>query len=139
MTPKAKLVALALTAAASFAAPTAAAAAPVEVTGFTLSPSCVKPGGSVTANVTVQNSTYQAQTIFAQSWTTSYGTEVQTGPVIGPYTVPAFVPLSQSQTQTVPWYTPWGYYTVNFGVGPDSSHPRAWSQRSAPLVVSPFC
>jgi hypothetical protein len=135
---KTRIAALALTAAAAVAAP-AAAAAPVDVTGFTLSPSCVHPGGSVTANVTVQNNTYSTQTMYAQSWTTSWGVEVQTGPVIGPYSVPAFVPLSQSQTQTVPSYAPWGVYQVYFGVGPDSSHPRAWSQMSAPLYVSPFC
>jgi P pilus assembly chaperone PapD len=134
-----KLATLALAVAASCAAPAAAAAAPVQITGFTVSPSCVKPGGNVTATVTVQNTTWYPQVFYAQSWVTDFGAEVQTGSVVGPYSVPVFAPLSQTQTQQVPWYTPWGYYNVWVGAGPSSSDGRSYSQRFAPLTVSPFC
>jgi hypothetical protein len=99
----------------------------------------VKPGGSITATVTVQNTTWFTQAFYGQSWVTEFGNEVQTGSVNGPYVAPLFAPLTTTQTQQVPWYTPWGYYSVNVGIGPSSSNARSYSQRSAPLAVSPFC
>jgi hypothetical protein len=139
MTRNLKLAIVALAVAASCAAPATAAAAPVNITGFTLSPSCVRPGGSVTATVTVQNTTWSPQAFYAQSWVTEFGAEVQSGSVVGPYGAPLFAPLTTTQTQQVPWYTPWGYYTVNVGIGPSSSDARSYSQRSAPLAISPYC
>jgi hypothetical protein len=132
-----------LTAAAvsAIATPGAAIAAPVEVTGFTLSPACTHPGGTVTANTTVSNTTLLPQQFYAQTRTSYYGYPVQTSSVYGPYAVPSLSSLSQSNQSTVPSNAPYGSYTVVFGVGPSSSNAMGWSTRSAPLKVAPqpFC
>jgi hypothetical protein len=128
-----------LAAAALLASPATAAAAPVQLNGFTLSSGCIQPGGSVTATATVQDTAGYPVTFYSQSWVTEGGVEVYRGGVAGPDTAPAFVPVSQSQTLQVPAYTPWGYYTINLGIGPSSSDATSWSQRSATLTVSPYC
>jgi hypothetical protein len=121
------------------ATPSIAAAAPVEVTNFNITPSCVKPGGQITSNSTVQNTTYTPTAFYAQAWATEAGFEVYRGSVAGPYPAPPFYPVSQTQTQQIPANTPWGYYYVNLGIGPSSSSPTSWSRRTTSLVVSPFC
>jgi hypothetical protein len=132
-----------ITAAAVMAiAPVAsAAAAPVEVTAFSLSPTCTHPGGTVTANTTVQNTTLLPQQFYAQTRTTYYGYPVQTSSVYGPYAVPSLSSLSKSTPTTIPSNAPWGNYTVVFGIGPSASSAMSWSTRSAPLKVAPapFC
>jgi hypothetical protein len=133
------ITATALATAALAAAPAVAAAAPVQITAVTLSPSCVQPGQNVTANVTVQNTTYYPQVFYAQGWVSVGGQVVQRTGVGGPYGLPAYATLTQGQTQQVPYYTPWGQYTVTAAVGPSSSDPASYSQRSAILTVSPFC
>jgi hypothetical protein len=124
---------------AASAAPAAASAAPVDVKSLTVSPACVRPGADITANVTVQNTTVQPVTFYAQEWATEFGITVQRGSVLGPNTAPPLIPVSQGQTTNVPWWTPWGQYTVYFGDGPSSSDPTSWSQASTVLTVSPFC
>ena len=124
---------------ATVAAPGTASAAPVNVNSVTVSPSCVRPGGTVNANVTVQNTTLLPVNFYGQESATEFGAQVQRGSVLGPYTAPPLVPVSQSQTESIPWWTPWGQYTVTFGVGPSSSDPTSWSRSSAPLTVSPLC
>jgi hypothetical protein len=119
--------------------PLAAASSPVQLTGFSLSPSCTHPGGTVTANVTVQNTTLSAQTFYAQDWVTAFGVTLTRGSAVGPNTLPPLYSASQGQATQVPSYTPYGYYTVNLGVGPSSTDPTSWGQRSAALTVSPFC
>jgi hypothetical protein len=111
----------------------------VQLTAFSLSPTCTHPGGTANANVSVQNTTGFAQTFYAQDWVTEFGITLTRGSAMGSYTLPPFYTASQSQATQVPAYTPWGQYTVNVGVGPSSSDPTSWSQRSATLTVSPFC
>src|SRR5881409_1442165 len=104
-------------------APAATAlAAPVEVTAFSLSPSCTHPGGTVTANTTVQNTTLLPQQFYAQTRTSYYGYPVQTSGVSGPYAVPTLSSLSKSTPTTVPSNAPWGDYTVLFGIGPSADN-----------------
>ena len=123
----------------TMAAPATASAAPVNVNSVTVSPSCVKPGGTLSANITVQNTTIFPVNFYGQEWATEFGATVQRGSVLGPYAAPPLVPVSESQAESIPWWTPWGQYTVYFGVGPSSSDPTSWSQSSATLTVSPFC
>jgi hypothetical protein len=123
----------------ALAAPAAASADTVQVTAFSVSPTCVHPGANVTASVTLQNDTYYPLNFVLQSWTTYYGAEVQRSSVMGPYPAAPFTPITQSQTTQIPWYAPWGTYWVNVGTGPNSSSPTSWSTRSAPLTVSAFC
>jgi hypothetical protein len=130
---------LAVAAVGSIAAPAAQAAGPVTITGFTLNPSCVAPGGNTTATVGVQNMTVLPESFYAQTWATEGGAEVYRSSAQGPYTVPGLAPLSQSQSMNISKTTPWGYYTVYVGIGPSSSDPTSWSQASTTLVVSPFC
>ena len=130
---------LSLVAVASAAGPAVAAAAPVSITGFSVSPACVTPGGTVTATATVQNTTGFPVSFYSQSWVTEGGVTVYRGGAQGAYNAPAYVPVTQSQNVQIPSYTPWGYYTLNLGVGPSSSDATSWSQRSAPLTVSPYC
>jgi hypothetical protein len=126
-------------AALALAAPAAAAAAPVDITGFSVSPSCVQPGGTITTTVTVHNNNFFPTNLYGQPWATEGGVEVYRGSVSGPYTAPPLISVTQSLQQQIPVYTPWGYYSVNFGIGPSNSSPTSWSQRSATLVVSPVC
>jgi hypothetical protein len=121
------------------ATPAAAAADSVVITGFSLSPSCVAPGRSVTGTVTIQDTDWYPVKFVTKGWATYLGQTVQDSGVIGPYPAPPFVPVIQSQTVNIPWYAPWGTYYVNIGTGPDASSPTSWSQRTATLTVSPFC
>ena len=121
------------------AAPAAALAAPATITSFTISPSCAAPGSTVSATATVQNNTAFPLSFYSQSNVTEGGVPVYSGGATGPYGAPAYVPVTQSQKVQIPWYTPWGYYSVNLGIGPSSSDPTSWSQRSATLIVSPVC
>jgi hypothetical protein len=132
------LASTAATAALAFAAPGVATAAPVDVVDFTLSPTCVRPGGQVTAHVTLRNNTAGALSTYAQSWVGIGPLELSTGGVEGPFLVPPLSTLSQDKANTVGQGTPPGVYQVNLGVGPSADSPRSWSQRSALLVVSPF-
>lgn len=118
-------------------APAAAVAAPVEITAFSVSPSCARPGATVTANVTVRNTGLLPQRTYAQTRTTYFGWTVATSQVYGPYDVPPLLPASTSMQETVPWYAPWGSYTVTLGIGPSPGDPTSWSSRSAPLTVAP--
>ncbi len=135
------LASIAATAALALAAaPGVAAAAPVDVVDFRLSPTCVRPGGQLTAHVTLRNNTAGALSTYAQSWVGIGPLELSTGGVEGPFLVPPLSTLSQDKTTTVGQGTPPGLYQVNLGVGPSADSPRSWSQRSALLVVSPlFC
>lgn len=119
--------------------PSVAAAAPVNVTAFSLSPSCTHPGGTVTATATLQNTTYLPQGFYAQEFVTEFGYTIQSGGVMGPYGLPSYGSVTQSQSTQVPSYTPYGYYTVNLGDGPSSSNATGWSSMGAGLTVSPFC
>lgn len=139
MKPKHGITAVAIALVAAAAAPAAAAAGPAQITSFTLSKSCVTPGGSVSANATVQNTTALPVQFYSKPWVTEGGFQVYSGGTAGPYPAPAFTPVSQSQTVQIPAYTPWGYYTIHLGIGPSSSDPTSWSQRSATLAVSPYC
>jgi hypothetical protein len=121
------------------ATPAVAAASPVQLDAFSLSTSCATPGSKISANVTVQNTTYYFQTFYAQDWVSLYGLTVDTGSPQGGYPLPPLATISQSQSAQLPSYTPYGYYTVNVGVGPSSSSPTSWSTRSSGLFVAPFC
>src|SRR5437870_1386470 len=112
--------------AGALAAPAVAAAAPVNVTGFTLTPSCTHPGGTVSAKVTVQNTTLQSQTFYAQTKTYYFGAPVQTSQAQGPYSVPALLSGSNTQQQTIPSNAPWGSYTVVLGIGPSQTSAMSW-------------
>ncbi len=128
--------ALAVTAIGAIA-PATALGAPVEITAFSVSPSCARPGSTVTASVTVRNTGLLPQRTYAQTRTTYFGWTVATSRVYGPYDVPPLFPASTSMQETVPWYAPWGSYTVTLGIGPSASDPTSWSTRSAPLTVAP--
>ena len=117
----------------------ASADATVQVTNFSVWPTCVRPGNDVTATVTLQDTTWYPVSFVLQGWVTYYGQEVSRTSVMGPYPAPPFTPITQSQTTQVPWYAPWGTYYVNIGTGPSSTAPTSWSTRFAPLTVSPFC
>ncbi len=121
------------------AAPSVAAASPAQLNSFSLTPACVAPGHSVTAATTVQNTTYTVQTFYAQEFVTEFGYTLQRGGVMGGYTIPPFYTTTQSQVTQIPAYTPYGYYTVNLGIGPSSSDPTGWGSRGTGLTVSPFC
>ena len=118
-------------------APAAAQAAPVEITAFSVSPTCARPGSTVTANVTVRNTGLLFQRTYAQTRTSYFGWTVMTSQVYGPYDVPPLIPASTTMQETVPWYAPWGSYTVTLGIGPSPSDPMGWSTRTAPLSVAP--
>jgi hypothetical protein len=121
------------------AVPAVASAAPADVTGLTLSPSCAAPGQTVTATVTVSDTTYYPQEFYAQDWVSDWGITLERGSVDGPLGVAPYAPLSDSVSAQIPPYTPYGYYTINVGVGPSSSSPTSWSSASAGLTVSPWC
>jgi hypothetical protein len=117
--------------------PSAAHGAPVEVTAFSLSPPCVAPGGTVTADTTVRNTTLLPQRFYAQTRASYYGYPVATSQVYGPYDLP---PLASTGTRTqmdVPLTAPWGWYTVVFGIGPSTGDAMGWSTRSAGVKVAP--
>jgi hypothetical protein len=122
---------------ASAIAPAGAMGAPVEITAFSVSPSCTRPGSTVTANVTVRNTGLLFQRTYAQTRTTYFGWTVATSQVYGPYDVPPLIPASTSMQADVPWYAPWGSYTVTLGIGPSASDTMSWSTRTAPLTVAP--
>jgi hypothetical protein len=120
-------------------APSAALAAPIDVTAFSLSPSCMHPGGTIIARDTVQTTTQQTQTFYAQTATSYFGVPVQTSQVYGPFiTGPNTTSITTTPT-VVPWYSPFGSYTVTFGTGPSAGNAMGWSTRSAPLNVEPWC
>jgi hypothetical protein len=121
------------------ATPAAAAAAPVQVTSFSLSPTCVAPGHSVTATATIQNTTYAPQSFYAQEFVSEFGYTIQQGSVMGAYALPSYASVTQSQTTQLSSTTPYGYYTVNLGVGPSSSNATGYGSRGTGLTVSPFC
>ena len=128
-------------AAAAFAAaaPSAASAAPVDVVDFTLTPSCVRPGGQVTAHVTLRNTTLGTLNTYAQAWATvGPWAEVYSSSPEGPYPVPPLATLSQDKAIAIEQWTPPGVYEVHVGVGPSAATPRSWSQRTAQLKVSYF-
>jgi hypothetical protein len=120
------------------ATPSVAAAAPVDVAEFTLTPSCVRPGGQVTAHVGLRNTTLGTQSAYAQAWATVGLAEVYTSPAEGPYPVPPLATLGQDKAIAIDQWTPPGFYEVHVGVGPSATSPRSWSQRSAWLTVSHF-
>jgi hypothetical protein len=123
----------------SLAAPAAASADSVALQGFTLDKSCVSPGGTVTATVTVQDTDWYQVNFYGQASVSEFGTKVYTAQPVGPYPAPPFVPLTVQNKQQVPTNTPWGYYTINFGIGPSAASPTSWGSRSATLTVSPWC
>jgi hypothetical protein len=139
MTRKIMTSTLAVAAIAAAAPAVAVAASPVQVTSLSTTPLCVRPGGSVNANVTVRNTTTAPQTFYAQDWVTELGLEVSRGSVMGSYTLPPLYSTTQSQTTKISPTTPYGYYTVNVGVGPSASSPTSWSRLSTTLIVLPFC
>jgi hypothetical protein len=118
----------------------AAASSPVQVTAFSL-PSCASPGQTISATVSVQNTTYYPQAFYAQEWVGNFGPgfALQSSSVQGPYGLPPYTPLTDSVSEQIPSYTPYGYYTVNVGVGPSSSSPTSWSSMSQGLTISPWC
>jgi hypothetical protein len=121
------------------AVPASAAAAPIDVTAFWVSPSCVKPGSWLTTGLTLKNEENSPVQFATTSWETLFGYTVSSGPVQGPLTAPSGSTTNETQTSQVAWSTPWATYTVHFGVGPDTSSPTSWSQATAQLTVSPFC
>jgi hypothetical protein len=120
-------------------APSAALAAPLEVTAFNLSPSCMHPGGSVTGIDTVRTTTQQNQTFYAQTATSYFGVPVQKSQVYGPYITGPNTVSTTSTPTVVPWYTPFGFYTISFGLGTAAADAMGWSTRSASLYVEPWC
>jgi hypothetical protein len=118
-------------------APAAASAYPVDITGFSLSPSCTHPSGTVTANISVVNATLQTQRFYARTTTSYFGAPVMQSDIYGPYDVPPIAQLSTSISQQVPWYAPNGMYTVVLGIGPSTADPTSWSTRNANLWVAP--
>jgi hypothetical protein len=128
-----------LAAVASVLVPASALAAPVEVSSFGISPSCTHPGGTLNATVTIQDTTWFPQSFYVQESTAYFGWTVQSSGASGSY--PAFpgIPETQSQSETVPQYAPWGTYTVNLGIGPSSTDATSWSTRTATFQVYPWC
>lgn len=116
-----------------------ALAAPVNLTRFSVSPSCARPGGTVTGTVTVQNSNLLPQTFYGQTRTSYYGYQVQTSQVYGPFELLPLQSITTSMQMNVPWYSPWGSYTVTAGVGPSSSDAMSWSTAQASVTVVPWC
>jgi hypothetical protein len=133
------LASIGAAAALAAAAPSVASAAPVDVVDFTLTPSCVRPGGQVTAHVTLRNTTLSTQNAYAQAWVTvGPWAEVYSSAPEGPYPVPPLATLSQDKAMPIDPWTPPGVYEVHVGVGPSTAAPRSWSQRSTQLTVSYF-
>ena len=128
-----------LAAALAVAAPASAATPPVQISGFSLSPACVKPGSSVSASATVHNTTLLPQSFYSHWNVSEGGYQVYDGTTGGPYSVPPLATGSQSQNTQIPWYTPWGSYTVTLTIGPSSTDSSSWDQRSEPLTVGPWC
>jgi hypothetical protein len=128
-----------LAAVASVLAPAAALAAPVQVNSFSISPACTHPGGTVNATVTVEDTTWFPQSFYAQESVDYFGYTVQNSGASGSY--PAFpaVPETQSVSQTIPQYAPWGTYTVHLGIGPSATDASSWSTSSATFQVWPWC
>jgi hypothetical protein len=122
-------------------APAAAFGAPVDITAFSITPTCTHPGSTVTADVTVHNNGLLPVRIYAQTRTSYYGWLVQTSDVYGPYDVPPILSPSTSMQTTVPAYAPWGSYTVTLGIGPSPTDTTSYGTRSAGLGVAPqpFC
>jgi hypothetical protein len=120
-------------------APSAALAAPIEVTAFGLSPSCMHPGATVTGNDTVQTTTEQNQTFYVQTATSYFGVPVQKSQVYGPYITGPNTTSTTSTPTAVPWYAPYGSYTIVFGTGPSASDAMGWSTRSTQLYIEPWC
>jgi hypothetical protein len=116
----------------------AASAAP-QISSFSLSPSCVAPGGTVTGTATIHNPDLWFYAAYGQARASYFGVTVQTSSVSGPYPLLPFLSESGSVASSIPWYAPWGQYTVTFGIGPSPSSLTAWGTRSATLTVSPFC
>ncbi len=131
---------IALAAVACSIAPAQALAAPVDVTGFTISPACTHAGGTITATVTVKNSTALPQSFYAQTQAQWLGLlTLQTSPVYGSYPAAPNVPETQTQTATVPSYALPGTYNVILGIGPSSSNPMGWSTATSGFSVWPWC
>src|SRR5260370_23725226 len=74
----------------------ASADATVQVTSFSVWPTCVRPGNDVTATVTLQDTTWYPLTFVLQAWATYYGQEVSRSSVMGPYPASPFTPITQS-------------------------------------------
>ena len=108
---------LAITAATAAILP-AAANANISLTSFEITPSCVAPGGSVTANVTVRNDHwYHVHPLYARVRISN----AQTGVVVsqtdeGPKYVP-YGTYSTSRTSVVPANAPTGDYNVTLLLG----------------------
>jgi hypothetical protein len=131
---------IAITAIACSIAPAQALAAPVDVTSFSISPACTHPGGTISATVTVENSTPLPQPFYAETQAQWLGQlTLQTSPVYGPYPALPAVPETQTETATVPSYAVWGTYDVALGIGPSSSDPMGWSTATGSFSVSPWC
>jgi hypothetical protein len=126
------------TAAACAATAGAAFAAPVNVTAFSISPSCTHPGGTVTATATVQNTTLLPQSFYGEARTSYFGVPVQTS-TYGPYTALPLLSVTQSASTQIPYYAPWGSYSVVFGIGPSSGDPMGWSTSTSGFTVAPWC
>jgi hypothetical protein len=120
---------------------TALAAAPVEVTSFTISPGCTHPGGTLTATDQLRTTTQQNQTFYVQTQTQYFGFTIQTSPAYGPYIVGPNTTSTTVTPTSVSIFTPPGSYTTVFGVGPTPSDAMGWSTRSATwsALLAPFC
>jgi hypothetical protein len=93
----------------------------------------------VTATATVQNTTLLPQTVYSRAQTHYFGVTVQTSQVYGPYQVLPLLSETQSSSATVPYYAPWGPYSVTLGVGPSASDPMGWSTATSGFTVAPWC
>jgi len=64
---------------------------------------------------------------------------VQTSQLYGPYITGPNTTSTTNTPTVVPWYAPFGSYTVSFGVGPSADDAMGWSTRSAALYIEPWC
>jgi hypothetical protein len=130
----------ALVAALGLAVPAAASAAPVNMTEFTITPSCQHAGGNIDVTVGVQNTTFWWVDIYFQAKTYDVlGREVASTDPAGPFSVPPFIPIRRTEREVVPPGTLPGIYTVVGGIGGSAQDAMGWSRRSAQLTVSPLC
>jgi hypothetical protein len=131
---------IAAAAAVGALAPAQALAAPVSITSLSISPACTHDGGTITASVTVKNSTPTDENFFAQTQASWLGVlNVGTSPASGPYTADEYSSASHKVTATVPSFALPGTYNVTLGIGPSASDPMGWSTATSSFSVWPWC
>jgi hypothetical protein len=124
---------------------TALASSPLDpkIQSFSVSPSCAHPGGTVTADAVFGPSTGGIGTyyVFAQLRVFYFGRLIADAPQDWPYQTGGEVAWARSTWQAnVPWYAPWGPYTVVFSIGPSKQDMVSYDSRSMTVTVSPvFC